>query len=402
MVAVVDSGVDAAVPELADHVTIGVDIVTGTGRGDTDCLGTGTAMAGIVAARSDASSGMHGMAPDAMVMPVRVAPTAAAVSESDQASAIEVAVSAGAEVIALGAFVDPSKPAVSSAIEYAAGHDVVIVAGAPVRSGEGSAASGPGPMQAAGFVRVGAIGIGGEVAAGYQPGAVDVVAPGVDVVGLGISGVGPFQATGTQYAVAFVAGQAALVRSMYPNLSAAQVVRRIEATADRMGSDPPDATYGWGLINPGEAITRVIADENGRPDPAEAGSGTWSSLRTWALIIIVLLALVMVLLLVLRIRRLVRAAPLAAEDTAEESAHEMVGATPWVDDRATTEVALPTTESALAEPAKARVSADRAEALRPAAHAGAWSAGEPGREEEVRRRRTDAGADWWRHGPDGS
>ncbi len=347
LVAVVDSGVDAAVPELAGHVTVGVDIVAGTGRGDTDCLGTGTAMAGIVAASSESSSGMHGMAPDAMVMPVRVAPTKAAVSESDQASAIEVAVSAGAKVIALGAYIDPSMPAVASAIEFAAGHDVVIIIGAPVQSAAATAtaaASAPGPTRAAGLLRVGGIGIDGAMAAKYEPGMVDVVAPGINITGLGISGVGAVQASGTEYAVAFVAGQAALVRSMYPNLTAAQVVRRIQATADRMGSGVPDAMFGWGLINPGEAITRVIADENRGPDPADAAAGGgWSSLRTWALIIIILLALAMVLLLLLRIRRMVRVAPLAIPDPEAESRASVDGvmgsagtrATRWADEQET-------------------------------------------------------------------
>jgi hypothetical protein len=256
MVAIVDSGVDASLPELEGHVTVGADIVSGSGRGDTDCVGTGTAMAGIIAADSGSGTGTLGVAPEAMVMPVRVAPTQAAVAESDQASAIEVAVAAGAKVVALGGFIDPAKPAVASAIELAAGHDVVVVAGAPIRPGQTT--PGPAPTAMPGTLRVGAIGIDGAAAADYVAGAVDVVAPGVDIASLGISGVGQSQASGTQYAVAFVAGEVALVRSMYPDLTAAQVVRRIEATADRMGPRSPDLTFGWGLINPGEAVTRVI------------------------------------------------------------------------------------------------------------------------------------------------
>ncbi|HWB36479.1 MAG TPA: S8 family serine peptidase, partial [Rugosimonospora sp.] len=64
VVAVVDSGVDASLAALSGRVTVGTDIVSGTGRGDTDCLGTGTAMASIIAAGTDSGAGqITGIAP---------------------------------------------------------------------------------------------------------------------------------------------------------------------------------------------------------------------------------------------------------------------------------------------------------------------------------------------------
>jgi membrane-anchored mycosin MYCP len=211
----------------------------------------------------------------------------------------------------VGGFVDPTRPSVVRAIALAAAHDVVVVLGAPAKaSGTAVPATPPGPA----VVRVGAIGIDGAAGTAYQPGTVDVVAPGVDVASLGLNGTGQVQGTGTQYAVAFVAGEVALVRSMYPNLTAAQVIRRIEATADRMGAAAPDPLYGWGLIDPGVAVTRTIPDEGRRPDPAEAAAANRGSvLRTEALVVIAILALVLVILLALRVRRLVRAAPLPAD-----------------------------------------------------------------------------------------
>jgi membrane-anchored mycosin MYCP len=302
LVAVIDSGVDAAVPELSNRVSVGVDIIGGTGRGDTDCLGTGTAMAGIVVE----------MAPESTVMPVRVATTAAPVSEANQATAIEVAVSAGARVIALGLHVDPARPAVARAIESAVGHDVVVVQAAP-------SSSVPQTQAIGGVVRVGAIGIDGALAGKHHLGGVDVVAPGVDVLSVGISGTGRVQRSGAQYAASFVAGAVALVRSMYPNLTAAQVARRIEATADRIGVSAPDARYGWGLIDPVVAVTRVIADEGRGPDaPAPLSEESrWSSQRTWALVITILVGLILVVLLALRMRRMVRS--LAPADPQPES-----------------------------------------------------------------------------------
>jgi membrane-anchored mycosin MYCP len=320
MVAIVDSGVDATVPTLAGRVAVGDDVIGGSGRGNTDCLGSGTAMAGIVAARPDASGGSAGVAPAARILPVRVAPTKAAVPVADQASAIEIAVSAGARVIALGQFIDPSKPAVAGAIEAAASRGVVVVA--PAQMGAGGAGA-DGAAATDGVIWVGSINIDGAMAADYPSGAVDVVAPGVGVTSVGITGTGWFEGTGPQYAVAFVAGEAALVRARYPDLTAAQVARRIEATADQMGRAAPDARFGWGLIDPGAAVTRVIADEGRGPGSAVRAAGPahgWSSLRIKALVITVLLALLLVLLLILRVRRMMRPAAYAGAAATAASA----------------------------------------------------------------------------------
>jgi membrane-anchored mycosin MYCP len=321
-VAIVDSGVDASLPELAGRVTVGEDIIDGTGRGNTDCVGSGTAMAGIIAASSGTAEdtqdtgGTVGMAPDATILPVRVAPTNAPVSVADQAAAIAAAVSAGAKVIALGSHIDPAQPPVASAMDMAAADGVVVALAAPTRS-PGSAAAAGRARTAPGVIWVGAISIDGAAAADYQPGTVDVVAPGVDIASLGITGTGQFYGSGTQYAVAFTAGEAALIRARYPSLTAAQVVRRIEATANQMGPAAPDATFGWGLIDPAAAVTRVMADGSrvpGRRVTSGPARG-WSSVRTKALAITVLLALLLVLLLALRTRRMVRPAALSNADT---------------------------------------------------------------------------------------
>jgi membrane-anchored mycosin MYCP len=314
LVAVVDSGVDASVPGLARRVTAGVNVIAGTGGGNSDCLGSGTAIAGIIAGGAAGGSEPTGVAPDAVILPVRVAPTDAAVSAANQASAVEVAADRGAKVIALGKFIDPALPAVAAAIRAAARHGVVVVAAAPARSAGAGPAYG-GTAAPAGTIWVGAIGISGAAAAQSQPGTVDVVAPGADISSLGMTGTGGFTGSGTQYAVAFVAGEAALVRARYPRLSAAGVVLQIEATADQLGPAAPDATFGWGLIDPGAAVTRVIAHQNAprRPPPPAAG---WSSPRVRALVISIVLALVVLLLLVLRIRRIVRPAVVADTQTA--------------------------------------------------------------------------------------
>jgi subtilisin family serine protease len=61
--------------------------------------------------------------------------------------------------------------------------------------------------------------------------------------------------SGTSFAAPFVAATAALVRSAWPKLKAAQVIQRIRATATpaRGGAGSPE--YGAGIVDPYRAVT---------------------------------------------------------------------------------------------------------------------------------------------------
>ncbi|MFD8961558.1 S8 family serine peptidase, partial [Streptomyces anulatus] len=75
-VAVLDTGVDDAHPDLTGQVLPGKDLVGfGAARGDSSWALHGTAMAGIIAGRGNGpgrSDGVLGIAPEARILPVRV------------------------------------------------------------------------------------------------------------------------------------------------------------------------------------------------------------------------------------------------------------------------------------------------------------------------------------------
>ncbi|WP_279582035.1 S8 family serine peptidase [Fodinicola feengrottensis] len=271
LVAIVDSGADGSLPQLAGHIAIGADVVSGSGRGNTDCLGSGTGMAGIVVAQAAGGSTMSGVAPDATVLPVRVVTTTPTATPANEAAAIQVAVSAGAGVIALGSYVNVNDPAVAKAIAAAVGRDIVVVLAAGTSGSTNPALAGA----KAATLRVGGVGVDGSLAAAYQVGTVNVVAPGMNVSTLGITGTGTVPANGTQFSVAFVAAEVALVRAALPGLSAVQVVHRVEVTADRMSSGAvPDSHYGFGMINPAESVTRALPEERQSISPPTERFGT--------------------------------------------------------------------------------------------------------------------------------
>lgn len=264
-VAVIDSGVDARQPALAGAVQQGADMVQPGLPADYDCVGHGTVVAGLIAARPLPGSAFAGIAPGATILPVRQ-------TESDQqeangaaflASAIDYAVSGGAAVINISITTSGSTPALAAAVRYALDNNVVVVAAA---GNDGAGASGAKvyPADYPGVLAVGAVGRDGQPLSFSSPGAL-VVAPGADIVGPRAGGDGLVTGQGTSFATAFVSGAAALVRSYLPGLTAAQVVRRIEATADHPAGKLPGPLLGWGEVDPYAAVTAVLPAQ---PPPA--------------------------------------------------------------------------------------------------------------------------------------
>jgi hypothetical protein len=116
------------------------------------------------------------------------------------------------------------------------------------------------PADYPGVLGVGAVGQDGQPLSFSSPGAL-VVAPGSAVVGPEAGGTGLVTGQGTSFATAFVSGVAALVRSYLPGLTAAQVVHRIEATADHPAAKLPSSRLGWGEVDPYAAVTAVLPAE---------------------------------------------------------------------------------------------------------------------------------------------
>lgn len=264
-VAVIDSGVDAHAPGLAGpgKVLPGVDELGGPDA-RVDCVGHGTLVAGIIAASAVPGTRFAGVAPDAAVLPVRQS-----VGQADPdgvahlTRAVRDAVARHVAVINISITLAAPDPDLARAIADAEAHDIVVVAAAGNDQTQGNAPEYPAAFP--GVLAVGAVDQTGARADFSETGTqVSVVAPGVAVTGPG-AGVGELVtgARGTSFSAPFVAGVAALVRAYRPQLTAAQVVRRIEATADRVAGAVPDPRYGWGVVDPYAAVTAVLPGESG-------------------------------------------------------------------------------------------------------------------------------------------
>jgi subtilisin family serine protease len=154
---------------------------------------------------------------------------------------------------------ESSDSSLAAAVSRAINADIVVVAGAgnrPKDSDVGFPAAYPGVIAVAGIDR------NGEHADVSVTGPeIVLAAPAVDIMTTYLrdsTHSGYITGDGTSAATAIIAGAAALVRSKYPDLSAAEVVHRLTATADDKGPPGRDHEYGYGVVNLVKALTADV------------------------------------------------------------------------------------------------------------------------------------------------
>jgi subtilisin family serine protease len=225
VIAVVDSGVEAAHPDLAGAVEPGYDFVDDDADA-ADAVGHGTAVAGIAAARGNNGLGAAGACWRCRILPLRVLGPDGFAYYSRQARAIDYAVERGAAVVNLSLYGESRDPRLEDAVHRARAAGVVVVAAAG--NERGSTREYPAALPDA--ISVGATVEAGRLAAYSGRGDwVKVAAPAcAPTTHLG-GGYGP--GCGTSGATPLVAGVTALLRSQAPFASVAGLERALESTA---------------------------------------------------------------------------------------------------------------------------------------------------------------------------
>jgi subtilisin family serine protease len=284
-VAVLDTGVQASVPDLRGAVLPGGDVTghhTDGGQDfNTDGAGHGTMMAALIAGQGY-GTGMIGVAPKAKILPVAVSagPSDVTSEPSAMAAAIIYAANHGARIID----VSQEHPAASAsgcdlaeqaAVAYALARDIVVVAAAGDTN-----LMGPGPVEpasCAGVLAVGAVGPNRSLWPGNarQP-YLTVVNPGANLVTSGRDGHLVTGVSGTRSASALAAGVLALIRSRYPEMPWYQVLQRVTATALPEGGQVPNDTFGYGIFRLSHAV-----DASTYPVPAGAPNPVYAKYRAW-------------------------------------------------------------------------------------------------------------------------
>jgi type VII secretion-associated serine protease mycosin len=265
IVAVVDTGVDAAHEDLGTVVLPGIDYIDSGRDGRFDPAGHGTHVAGIIAARVNNGRGIAGAAPGVRILPVRVLDANGSGVSSNVAAGIIWAADHGARVINVSLGGGPSS-GVQMAIRYALSKRAVVVAAAGNNGASGNTAVYPGAYPEA--IAVGSFDQDlNKSSFSNSASYVDISAPGNDILSTWSTSSSSYAvASGTSMATPYAAAEAALVTATNPKLSAAGVTSIMEVTARDMGSPGVDPDYGHGEINPLAAVLAAT--------PRIAGYGT--------------------------------------------------------------------------------------------------------------------------------
>jgi type VII secretion-associated serine protease mycosin len=285
VVAVLDTGVDGTHPDLTGQVLPGKDMIGfGAKRGDSSWAKHGTGMAAIIAGHGHGpgdSDGVMGIAPKARILPVRVIleekdpqRAKARTSKGDALpQGIRWAADHGADVINLSLGDDSSTAAPvaaeDDAIQYALSKGVVVVASAGNGGLEADRSSYPAAYP--GVISVAAVNKKGA----HSPFSTrrwytSVSAPGDDVV-IADPDRTYYSGWGTSAASAYTSGTAALVKSVNPGLSPAQVKQILQTTTrDRPRGGRSDE-LGTGLIDPAAAVAAAKKTKPAPIAPAAAG-----------------------------------------------------------------------------------------------------------------------------------
>jgi hypothetical protein len=252
VVGVVDTGVDAAHPDLAGVVLPGTDIVDRSGNGDVDPNGHGTHVAGIVAAVAGNGIGGAGLAQGAHILPVRVMSADGSGWDTDAAEGVVWAVDHGATVINLS-FGGPDPSSVmDTAVKYALGKGVPVVVAIGNEGNTGNPTEWPAADP--GVIAVGAIDADNSHPVWSNTGNhLAVVAPGVNILSTvpvtAADPTGYASWDGTSMAAPFVSAAAALLRKSQPDLTAVAVRQRLMDTADDLGTPGFDPVFGAGRVD---------------------------------------------------------------------------------------------------------------------------------------------------------
>jgi serine protease AprX len=298
-VAVLDTGI-AAAGDLAGRVVARADL---SGEGSfTDAYGHGTFMAGLIAG-DGRGGGPAGAAPGADLVDLKVAGADGSTTLAQVLLAMQLADSARERLdirvlnISLGAPAeDPATAPLTEAVErlWADGITVVAAAG---NGGGGVAAPGLDPY----VVTVGALdptaagqapawsGRGPDFAGRPKP---DVLAPGVDVVGLRAPGstvdlANPaarlgdayFRGSGTSMSTARVAGAAAAVAAAHPDWGPDEVKAALAASAATPGGALDlDAALGLPTVTPANGDLFPLRTPGAAAEPDAPG---WLGVLDW-------------------------------------------------------------------------------------------------------------------------
>ncbi len=276
IVAVIDTGVETAHPDLAANIWVNAGEIPGNSIDDdnngyvddingydfayndaipNDVFGHGTPCAGIVAAVGDNNIGLSGVAPRAKIMAIKACIDSGYFYDSMTVPAYLYAANNGARIFSCSFFSDQVSPSERDAINFCWDNNVLPI----VAAGNASSVIPFYPGAYDNSMGVAAYGTNGNKAGFSNWGAwVDVSAPGTNVVSTALNGAYTTGFAGTSAACPHAAGVAALLLGARPTATNVELRNAIEDTATAVNQAPFGEYCNYGKVNARLAMEAIL------------------------------------------------------------------------------------------------------------------------------------------------
>lgn len=254
-IAILDTGVDSAHPDLSARIVPGWDFVLNSAD-TSDLHGHGTKVAGTAAATTNNGVGVASLAGDSSLMPIRIADATGYASYSNIAKGLTWSADKGARVANISISGVAGSSTVLSAAQYMRSKGGVVVAGA----GNSGAEEGIGATDA--IISVSGT-TSSDVKASWSSygNYVDLAAPGASIYTT-TRGGGYGSASGTSFAGPVVAGAVALMMAANPSLSPSQLEKLLLSTTVDLGAAGWDKYFGHGRVDVAAAVAAARDNAN--------------------------------------------------------------------------------------------------------------------------------------------
>lgn len=249
-IAVLDTGVNAAHPDLKDRLVAGFN-VQDNNTDTSDLCGHGTAVAGTAAASTNNAQGVAGVAGAAKIMPVRIVfqdSSGCPAYFSTVASGITYAADHGARIANVSFSGVAGSSAVKSAARYMKNKGGLVFVAA------GNAGIDENLAPDTSFVVVSSTD-SDDAKSGFSSWGsfVSLAAPGRDIWTTN-NGLGYSAWSGTSFSTPVTAGVAALMMAARPDLTSDKIESLLFNTAVDLGSAGRDPLFGYGRVDAAAAV----------------------------------------------------------------------------------------------------------------------------------------------------
>ncbi|MBQ7646504.1 MAG: S8 family serine peptidase, partial [Clostridia bacterium] len=250
IIAVLDSGIFRNHEDFDNtYIMDGYDAVTKKTGVNSDELGHGTKVTGIIAASPNNGKGISGIAPGCSILPINIVSDNQTVSSSDFASAVYFAVDSGAKIINLSIggydYVDIE----AEAVKYANSKGCIVVSSSGNEGDKYQAGAYSYPASYDGVISVGACDGSGNICLFSQfNDKVTLAAPGTDLITLNRFNAYSYGIAGTSFSCAFVTGAAGLLLSKLGerrDVNGAMFKKLIETVS----KTNYNIRAGWGILD---------------------------------------------------------------------------------------------------------------------------------------------------------